>query len=104
MIVGSFYVRRWIGVKAWRWLHRWTLAVYVLGIAHALGAGTDARARPGCSALLVLTGAPMAVVTTVAHCEDRAMDDYPLSFSVEYPDRDLNRLTRRSASSRSSRS
>jgi methionine sulfoxide reductase heme-binding subunit len=39
----SFYVRRWIGVAVWRWLHRWTLAVYVLGIVHTLGSGTDAR-------------------------------------------------------------
>jgi sulfoxide reductase heme-binding subunit YedZ len=31
IVVGSFYVRRWIGVKAWRWLHRWTLAVWGLG-------------------------------------------------------------------------
>jgi sulfoxide reductase heme-binding subunit YedZ len=43
VIVGSFYVRRRIGVKVWRWLHRWTFAVYGLGIVHTLGAGTDAR-------------------------------------------------------------
>jgi sulfoxide reductase heme-binding subunit YedZ len=43
-IIGlSFYVRRWIGVAVWRWLHRWTLAVYLLGIVHTLGSGTDAR-------------------------------------------------------------
>lgn len=40
----SFYLRRWIGPKTWRWLHRWTLAVYVLAIGHAIGAGTDGRA------------------------------------------------------------
>lgn len=39
----SFYVRRLIGVAVWRWLHRWTLAVYALGIVHTLGSGTDAR-------------------------------------------------------------
>lgn len=38
----SFYVRRWIGTQVWRWLHRWTLAVYVLAVAHTLGSGTDA--------------------------------------------------------------
>jgi sulfoxide reductase heme-binding subunit YedZ len=43
-IVGlSFYVRKWIGTKAWRRLHRWTLAVYVMSIAHTLGSGSDAR-------------------------------------------------------------
>jgi len=43
-IIGlSFYVRRLIGVAVWRWLHRWTLLVYVLAVAHTLGSGTDAR-------------------------------------------------------------
>ena len=37
----SFYARRRIGVATWRWLHRWTLAVYVLAVGHAVGAGTD---------------------------------------------------------------
>ena len=43
ILTGSFYVRRWIGPKTWRWLHRWTLAVYVLALAHVIGAGTDGR-------------------------------------------------------------
>ncbi len=44
LILGlSFYVRRWIGTRTWRWLHRWTLAVYVLALGHAVGAGTDGR-------------------------------------------------------------
>ena len=48
ILAGSFYVRGWIGVKTWRWLHRWTLAVYVLALAHVIGAGTDGAHR-GCS-------------------------------------------------------
>ena len=43
ILAGSFYARRWIGVKTWRWLHRWTLAVYILALAHVIGAGTDGR-------------------------------------------------------------
>ena len=44
LILGlSFYVRKWIGTRTWRWLHRWTLAVYVLALQHAVGAGTDGR-------------------------------------------------------------
>ena len=38
----SFYVRRRIGAKRWRTLHRCTVLVYVLGVVHTLGAGTDA--------------------------------------------------------------
>ncbi len=38
----SFYVRRRIGARLWRKMHRFTVVVYVLGLVHALGAGTDA--------------------------------------------------------------
>ena len=37
----SFYVRRKIGVRVWRRMHRFTVVVYVLSLGHALGAGTD---------------------------------------------------------------
>jgi sulfoxide reductase heme-binding subunit YedZ len=37
----SFYFRRQIGPRRWRQAHRATLAVYVLGLVHALGAGSD---------------------------------------------------------------
>ncbi|HYM46279.1 MAG TPA: ferric reductase-like transmembrane domain-containing protein [Solirubrobacteraceae bacterium] len=38
----SFYARRRIGVKLWRRLHRATVLVWVLGVVHTLGAGSDA--------------------------------------------------------------
>ena len=38
----SYYARARIGVARWRQLHRWTVFVWVLSIAHALGEGTDA--------------------------------------------------------------
>jgi sulfoxide reductase heme-binding subunit YedZ len=42
MLLGlSFYLRRQIGAKLWRKAHRATIVVYVLGLFHALGAGTD---------------------------------------------------------------
>jgi methionine sulfoxide reductase heme-binding subunit len=40
----SFYARKRIGAKLWRKTHRATVAVYVLGLVHAVGAGTDASA------------------------------------------------------------
>jgi methionine sulfoxide reductase heme-binding subunit len=57
LLAASFYVRRWIGVKTWRWLHRWTLGVYVLALAHVVGAGTDGRS-PWTLALLTVLVAP----------------------------------------------
>jgi sulfoxide reductase heme-binding subunit YedZ len=60
----TFYVRRWIGPKLWRRMHRWTLAVYALAVIHTLGAGTDA----GSVWLLIIviaTVAPLAVVAAI---------------------------------------
>jgi ferredoxin-NADP reductase/DMSO/TMAO reductase YedYZ heme-binding membrane subunit len=54
----SYWVRNRIGPALWRKLHRATILVYVLSVAHALGAGTDA-AEPWMRALLLLTGAPI---------------------------------------------
>jgi len=59
----TFYVRGWIGPKLWRQLHRWTLAVYVLGVIHTIGAGTDAG-TPWMIAILVATAAPIALLAT----------------------------------------
>jgi methionine sulfoxide reductase heme-binding subunit len=52
----TFYVRRRIGTKRWRNLHRLTPLVYAMGVAHALGAGTDRRAI---AVLLIATGTPV---------------------------------------------
>jgi sulfoxide reductase heme-binding subunit YedZ len=60
VITASFYVRRWIGVKAWRWLHRWTLGVWVLGLAHTIGSGTDAGAA-WLLAMLSISSVPVVV-------------------------------------------
>jgi methionine sulfoxide reductase heme-binding subunit len=38
----SYYARGRIGVARWRSLHRLTAVAWILGIAHALGQGTDA--------------------------------------------------------------
>lgn len=40
----SFYFRKRIGARLWRKAHRATVLVYVVGVVHTLGAGTDATA------------------------------------------------------------
>jgi methionine sulfoxide reductase heme-binding subunit len=40
----SYYVRRRVGAKLWRKAHRATVLVYLLGLTHAIGAGSDASA------------------------------------------------------------
>jgi methionine sulfoxide reductase heme-binding subunit len=54
----TFYARRRIGTRRWRNLHRLTPLVYVLGVTHALGAGTDAGST-WILVLLLATGAPI---------------------------------------------
>jgi methionine sulfoxide reductase heme-binding subunit len=60
----TFYVRRWIGSRLWRQMHRWTLMVYVLAVVHTLGAGTDARSF-WLLVILIATSAPVAVMAAI---------------------------------------
>ena len=40
----SFYVRQWIGSKAWKFIHYLSFANFIIVMLHGLGAGTDATA------------------------------------------------------------
>jgi ferredoxin-NADP reductase len=51
-------MRHKIGPGLWRKAHRATILVYVLSVAHTLGAGTDAS-EPWMRMLLLVTGAPI---------------------------------------------
>lgn len=55
----SFYVRRRIGARLWRRLHRLTVVAYALAVAHTLAAGSDARAPW----MVALVSAPAAAAT-----------------------------------------
>ena len=41
LLVASFYVRKRIGQRAWRWLHFASFLVYALALAHGVASGTD---------------------------------------------------------------
>jgi sulfoxide reductase heme-binding subunit YedZ len=60
----TFYMRRRIGAKLWRKAHRATVVVWALGIAHTIGAGTDAGA-PWLREFMVLTGVPIVALFAV---------------------------------------
>jgi methionine sulfoxide reductase heme-binding subunit len=60
----TFYVRRRLGAKRWRNAHRLTPLVYVLAVAHALGAGTDG-ATVWLRALLVGLSAPLVYLAVL---------------------------------------
>jgi methionine sulfoxide reductase heme-binding subunit len=54
----TFYVRRRIGTRRWRNLHRLTPVVYVLGVIHTLGSGSDAG-TVWMTIILIATGTPI---------------------------------------------
>ncbi len=60
----SFYVRRWIGYRAWRSLHYATFGLYALTTLHGLLAGTDAQ-NP--LVLALYGGTALAVVGLTVH-------------------------------------
>jgi sulfoxide reductase heme-binding subunit YedZ len=72
----SFYVRRRIGTKRWRSLHRLTLLVYVLSVIHTLGAGTDASTL-WLRAIMLLTGAPILFLALLRWLPDLASKPAP---------------------------
>ena len=55
----SYYARKRIGTRLWRKLHRATVVAWALGIAHTIGAGTDANER--WLQVTMLTGAVVIV-------------------------------------------
>jgi len=54
----TFYVRRRVGTRRWRNLHRLTPLVYVLGVVHTIGSGSDAGTM-WMTAILLATGTPI---------------------------------------------
>jgi cytochrome b561 len=55
LVTGSFWVRKWIGYRAWRALHFITFAMYAGVTLHAVTAGTDTT-QPWARLLYVSTG------------------------------------------------
>ena len=54
----SFYARKRIGPRLWRRVHRGTILVWALGLAHTIGAGTDGSER-WMQVMMVVTGVPI---------------------------------------------
>lgn len=40
----SFYLRRWLGPRAWRWVHALSFGTFLLALAHGVLSGTDPAA------------------------------------------------------------
>lgn len=67
----SFYVRRRIGARLWRRLHRATVLVWALGVVHTLGAGSDASTI-WLRGFVLLTGVPIVYLTVLRVLQSRS--------------------------------
>ena len=60
----TFYARRRIGARLWRRMHRLVIVAYVLSVAHAIGAGTDASV-PEVREAILISAIPVAALFAV---------------------------------------
>jgi sulfoxide reductase heme-binding subunit YedZ len=59
----TYYLRRYIGAARWRSVHRLTAVVWLAGLAHALGEGTDAS-QPWFLVMLATVVVPALMLLT----------------------------------------
>jgi sulfoxide reductase heme-binding subunit YedZ len=65
LILGlSYYARAFIGVQRWRRLHRFAALAWILGLAHALGEGTDSG-QAWFLAMIALAAVPALVLLLI---------------------------------------
>ncbi len=62
----TFYLRRRIGARRWRQVHRATVVVYVLAVLHSLGAGTDG-ASLWFQVLVAATAVPIVTLLVIRY-------------------------------------
>ena len=62
----SFYLRRRIGARRWRQIHKLTVIVYALAVAHSLGSGTDGGSL-WFQALVVATAIPIVTLLAIRY-------------------------------------
>ena len=62
----TYYARRWFGAARWRKLHRFTAVVWLAGLGHALGEGTDAG-QPWFLAMIAILVVPSLALPAGPH-------------------------------------
>ena len=66
----TYFVRRRIGTRRWRTLHRATVVVYALAVAHSLGSGTDGTSA-WFTVLVLFSGVPIVVLLVLRYRPSR---------------------------------
>jgi sulfoxide reductase heme-binding subunit YedZ len=73
----SYYARRWVGSARWRKLHRFTALLWVAGIVHSLGEGTDAG-QVWFLAMIGIVVVPAAALLLVRYLSDEEPNARPV--------------------------
>ncbi len=63
LLVGSFYIRKQIGNKTWRWIHFSSFLTFALVLVHGIASGTDSQAQ--WANVIVLGSRGLAALLTV---------------------------------------
>jgi predicted ferric reductase len=79
VVVSSFFVRQWIGYRAWRALHYLTFALYVGAAVHGILAGSD-TAQPWARAMYL--GSAAVVFTLIAYRVQARLPANPLGMAA----------------------
>lgn len=74
----SYYARQWIGAARWRTLHRFTALLWLAGVVHTIGEGTDAG-QIWFLALMAIVVIPAAALLLVRWLTDEEPNAKPVS-------------------------
>ncbi len=69
----SFYLRRRIGARRWRKLHRATAVVWLLSVVHTLGSGTD-RSKLWLELIVFAPGVPIIYLLVLRMLQSRSAE------------------------------
>jgi methionine sulfoxide reductase heme-binding subunit len=72
----TFYLRKRIGPRRWRQLHRATVLVYLLAVLHSFGSGTDGASR-WFSVMVVVSAVPIVVLLAIRYGRTRTRPTRP---------------------------
>jgi hypothetical protein len=77
-VAGSYGLRRWVSWRAWRLLHYAAFPLWLVGLVHGIGAGSDARQVWAVAVYLASTAAVVYLVAYRALRAGRRVGAAPL--------------------------
>lgn len=76
LVSSTFYLKRFIGMKAWRFIHFGSFGVFLAALAHGIASGTDSG-KPAVVSLYSVAGAMVVLLTIVRISQQMAKPARP---------------------------